>query len=104
MPAIECLELTKIYEGNVLALDSLTLDIPTGSAFGLLGENGAGKSTLVRLLLGFLAPTSGQVRVLGERDVARAHPRLGYVHERPIFEPRFTARDYLRYCAELSGL
>ncbi|HEY7125264.1 MAG TPA: ABC transporter ATP-binding protein [Ktedonobacterales bacterium] len=104
MNAVECVGLTKLYEGQVLALDDLTLEIPAGLAFGLLGENGAGKSTLVRLLLGFLTPTDGEVRVLGERDVTRAHPRIGYVHERPIFEPRFTAREYLGYCAELSGL
>lgn len=104
MNAVECVELTKLYDGQVLALDRLTLEIPAGLAFGLLGENGAGKSTLVRLLLGFLAPTEGEVRVLGERDVTRAHGRIGYVHERPIFEPRFTAREYLNYCAELSGL
>jgi ABC-2 type transport system ATP-binding protein len=58
---------------------------------------------LVRLLLGCIFPTAGLVRVLGETEVARAHPRIGYVHERPIFEPRFTGRQYLRYFAELSG-
>ena len=101
--AIECVGLTKVYSGQVAALNDLTLTVPRGAAFGLLGENGAGKSTLVRLLMGFLFPTSGLVRVLGESVVARAHPRIGYVHERPIFEPRFTGRHYLRYFAELSG-
>ncbi len=101
--AIECIGLTKVYEGQIAALNDLTLTVPRGSTFGLLGENGAGKSTLVRLLMGFIFPTSGLVRVLGESDVARAHPRIGYVHERPIFEPRFTGRQYLRYFAELSG-
>ncbi len=102
-PAIECVGLSKVYEGHIAALNDLTLTVPRGAAFGLLGENGAGKSTLVRLLLGFLYPTSGLVRVLGEANVARAHPRVGYVHERPLFEPRFTGRQYLRYFAELSG-
>jgi ABC-2 type transport system ATP-binding protein len=101
--AIECVSLTRLYEGQVAALNDLTLTVPRGAAFGLLGENGAGKSTLVRLLMGFIFPTSGLVRVLGESVVARAHPRIGYVHERPIFEPRFTGRRYLRYFAELSG-
>jgi ABC-2 type transport system ATP-binding protein len=102
--AIECVGLTKVYERQIAALNDVTLTVPRGSAFGLLGENGAGKSTLVRLLLGFIFPTSGLVRVLGESEVARAHPRVGYVHERPIFEPRFTGRQYLNYFAELSGL
>jgi len=102
--AIECEGLTKFYDGHIVALSDVTLSIPRGAAFGLLGENGAGKSTLVRLLLGFLFPTAGLVRVLGEEQVARAHPRLGYVHERPLFEPRVTGRQYLRYFAQLSGL
>ncbi len=102
--AIECVGLTKIYDRQVAALNDVTLTARRGAAFGLLGENGAGKSTLVRLLMGFIFPTAGLVRVLGESEVARAHPRIGYVHERPIFEPRFSGRQYLRYFAELSGL
>jgi len=101
--AVECIGLSKVYEGRIAALNDLTLTVPRGAAFGLLGENGAGKSTLVRLLLGFLFPTSGLVHVLGETNVARAHPRIGYVHERPLFEARFTGRQYLKYFAELSG-
>ena len=75
-----------------------------GISFGLLGENGAGKSTLVRLLMGFIFPTSGQMRVLGEECVSRAHDRIGYAHERPIFETRFTGRRYLDYLGKLAGL
>jgi ABC-2 type transport system ATP-binding protein len=101
--AIECVGLSKVYDRQIAALNDLTLTVPRGAAFGLLGENGAGKSTLVRLLMGFIVPTAGLVRVLGESGVARAHPRIGYVHERPLFEPRFTGRDHLRYFGELSG-
>jgi ABC-2 type transport system ATP-binding protein len=105
--AIECVRLTKAYgyhgEGPV-ALRDVTLSVPRGACFGLLGENGAGKSTLVKLLLGFLMPTTGTVRVLGHERVAEAHPRVGYVHERPIFEPRFSGRELLRYFAALAGL
>jgi len=101
---IECVELTKAYSKRLTALNNLTLTINEGASFGLLGENGAGKSTLVRLLMGFIFPTSGRVRVLGEEKVARAHPRIGYVHERPIFETHFTGRAYLTYLGELSGL
>ena len=103
-PVIECVELTKAYSKRIIALNNLTLTINEGASFGLLGENGAGKSTLVRLLMGFIFPTSGRVRVLGEEKVARAHPRIGYVHERPIFETRFKGRAYLTYLGELSGL
>lgn len=104
MPVIECIDLTKTYNRRVTALSNLTLNINEGTSFGLLGENGAGKSTLVRIIMGFIYPTSGTIRVLGETQVARAHPRIGYVHERPIFETRFTGRAYLTYLAQLSNL
>src|SRR5579884_2629777 len=103
MAAIECIELTKTYGRRTTALHNLTLTINEGTSFGLLGENGAGKSTLVRIIMGFTYPTSGSIRVLGEDQVIRAHPRIGYVHERPIFEMRFTGRAYLTYLAQLAG-
>lgn len=102
--AIACENLTKIYQMGAVALNELTLTIERGMSFGLLGENGAGKSTLVRLVLGFLFPTSGVLRVLGESEVRRAHSRVGYLHERPYMELRFTGHRYLTYMAELSGL
>ena len=52
--AVACDGLTKVYATGAVALDNLTLTIPQGASFGLLGENGAGKSTLVRLLMGFI--------------------------------------------------
>ena len=103
-PIIECIDLTKAYSSRVTALSNLTLTINQSTSFGLLGENGAGKSTLVRMIMGFIFPTSGQIRVFGEERVALAHPKIGYVHERPIFETRFTGRAYLTYLGELSGL
>jgi ABC-2 type transport system ATP-binding protein len=87
----------------VTALRGLTLTIPPGASFGLLGENGAGKSTFVRLLMGFIAPTTGTLTVLGAAPSA-AHPRVGYLHERPVFEPRFSGREHLAYLAALSSL
>ncbi len=102
--AVVCTHLTKVYEGGTTALKDLTLSIERGTSFGLLGENGAGKSTLVRLIMGFILPTRGELLVLGERKVSRAHPRVGYLHERPYVELRFTARKYLEYMAQISGL
>src|SRR5215203_528923 len=57
--------LTRRYPGGVLALDALTLAVPTGSVFGLLGPNGAGKTTALRLLAGLARPTSGRASVAG---------------------------------------
>src|SRR5215472_14637205 len=91
---VVCTNLSKVYEGRVTALRELNLRIERGTSFGLLGENGAGKSTLVRLIMGFILPTEGDLCVLGESKVSRAHPRVGYLHERPYVELRFTGRKY----------
>src|SRR6478672_2073935 len=101
---VDCLGLTKIYQTGIVARDNLRLTIEPAMSFGLMGENGAGKSTLVKLLMGFIFPTKGQLSVLGETEVRRAHSRIGYLHERPYVELRFTARSYLTYLAQLSGL
>lgn len=101
---IACAGLTKVYPGGTAGLRDVTLSIRRGESFALLGENGAGKSTLVRLLMGFILPSSGTLRIHGEERAALAHPWIGYVHEHPTFEPRFTAREHLRYSAALAGL
>jgi len=80
---IETVALTKRY-GRKLALDHLDLRVPRGRIHAIVGANGAGKSTLFRILLGFLPPTSGEVRILG-RDSQRLTPedrgRIGFVNE-----------------------
>ncbi len=82
-PAIELIGLTKRF-GRTLAVDRLSLTIPRGSVFGLLGPNGAGKSTTIKMLMGMLAPTDGQARVLGidvAADPVEVKQRVGYVPE-----------------------
>ena len=63
--AIRCRNLRKTYEGKVEAVRGLNLEIQTGECFGLLGPNGAGKTTTIEILEGLLAPTSGEVSILG---------------------------------------
>jgi ABC-2 type transport system ATP-binding protein len=63
--AIHCQALRKTYDGNVEAVRGLNLSIETGECFGLLGPNGAGKTTTIEILEGLLAPTSGEVNILG---------------------------------------
>src|SRR3954447_23123553 len=65
-PAILCRGLVKDY-GAVRAVDGLDLEVRPGECFGLLGPNGAGKTTTIEILEGLLAPTSGEVEVLGRR-------------------------------------
>jgi ABC-2 type transport system ATP-binding protein len=86
-PAIELHRVSKTYPGKV-ALDSLSLSIPAGSIFALLGDNGAGKSTTIRILNGLTPPDSGHARILGRdawRDASELRQHIGYVPERPKF-------------------
>src|SRR5262249_49704122 len=75
--AIECRDLRKTYDGKVEAVRGLSLSIEAGECFGLLGPNGAGKTTTIEILEGLLAPTSGEVTILG---------RNWHQHERELRE------------------
>jgi len=66
-PAVSCRGLVKRYDGGVLAVDGLDLELPQGECFGLLGPNGAGKTTTVEIFEGLLDPTAGEVEILGMR-------------------------------------
>src|SRR5262245_38696100 len=94
-PAIELHKVSKTYPGKV-ALDSLSLDVPAGSIFALLGDNGAGKSTTIRVLNGLTPPDRGYAKVLGldawthASDLRR---KIGYVPERPKFYDWMTVRQ-----------
>ena len=95
--------LAKQYRGGQLAVDSLDLTVPAGSVFGFLGPNGSGKTTTIRMLMGLIAPTAGQARVLGA-DVllhgGRALPRVGALSEGPAHYPYLTgAQNLARYDA-----
>ena len=70
--AIETKQLSKSY-GDVQALKDVTLQIPAGSVFGLIGRNGAGKSTALNILIGLLRPDSGWARIGGD-DACRTAP------------------------------
>ena len=103
--AIETVGLTKHY-GPVRALDSLDLTVREGEIFGFLGPNGAGKSTTIRLLLGFLHPTSGQGRMLGldiVKDSVDIRRRIGYLPSGIAFYDTLTGEEILDYLAALSG-
>ncbi len=63
--AIQCRDLRKTYDGKLEAVRGLSLEIQAGECFGLLGPNGAGKTTTIEILEGLLAPTSGEVSILG---------------------------------------
>jgi ABC-2 type transport system ATP-binding protein len=90
----------------IRALESLDLTVHAGEVFGFLGPNGAGKSTTIRLLLGFLHPTSGHARVLGldtSRESVAIRRRLGYLPTGIALYDTLTGEELLDYLARLSG-
>jgi ABC-2 type transport system ATP-binding protein len=103
---IEIKELTKRYEDGVLALDHVTYTIQPGEIFCLLGANGAGKTTTVNLLLDFIQPTEGQASINGHdcnKFPLEAKKYVSYVSENVQLYGMFTARQNLRFFAELGG-
>lgn len=97
--AVEAAHVVKRF-GKTDALQNLSLRVPRGSVYALLGRNGAGKSTLIQILLGLLEPTAGDVRVLGLdpiRDGVELRQRLGYVPERPPLYEWMTVAETLRF-------
>jgi beta-exotoxin I transport system ATP-binding protein len=103
---IEADGLTKFY-GPHRGLENLSLEVPAGEVFGYLGPNGAGKTTTIRLLLDFIRPTRGTVRVLGAppRSAAgvAARRRIGYLPGELSFDGRESAADLLRFLADARG-
>ena len=65
--------------GRVTAVRDVSIDVRPGEIVGLIGANGAGKTTLIRMLIGLIPATSGQVRLLGEAPSRRTRRRIGYV-------------------------
>ena len=97
-PAVTVSGLSKHF-GRVRAVDDVTLTIPSGGVYGLLGPNGSGKTTLLSMLTGFLHPTAGTISLLGEAGPAgqrAARSRIGALIERPTFWPYLSCRDNLR--------
>jgi ABC-2 type transport system ATP-binding protein len=105
-PVVATDELTKIYRHQV-AVDHLTLAVNEGEIFGFLGPNGAGKTTTLLMLLGLTQPTSGQARILGidpAREPIKVKARVGYLQENMGFYSDLTARQMLRFVADLNGI
>ena len=90
--------------GDVVALETVNLEIREGDIIGLVGSNGAGKTTLLRLLSGVYRPTSGRVVLDDGSEVERARQRLGVVPENTGLYARLTAWENIRYHARMHGV
>src|ERR1700758_5185006 len=102
---LEIRHLVKCF-GPLVAVDDVSFSLPQGEVLGFLGPNGAGKSTTMKMITGFLAPSAGKVRVCGhdvETDTIAAQSTIGYLPEGAPAYGDMTARQFLRFIAEIRG-
>ncbi len=103
---IQVEEITRNY-GDFVAVDGVSFEIGRGEIVGFLGHNGAGKTTVMKMLTGFLEPTSGTIRVDGldiEESRSEVQEKIGYLPENCPVYPEMTVIDFLEFAAELHGV
>ncbi len=103
---IEVRDLHKRF-GALVAVDGVSLDIPRGEVLGFLGPNGAGKSTTMKMITGFIAPTSGAVSICGHdvgEDPLAAKRKMGYLPEGAPAYGEMTPASFLDFIADIRGL
>ena len=107
MNIIETHDLCKQY-GNALRVAHLDLDVPEGSVYGFLGPNGAGKSTTLKMILGLVRPTAGDIRVLGKKMDGQNRlavlRQVGSLIESPSYYGHLTGEENLRIVQTLRGV
>ncbi|MFI9403736.1 ABC transporter ATP-binding protein [Nocardia sp. NPDC052316] len=105
MARIDLTDLTKVFPGDVTALDALSFTIEDGEFFALLGPSGCGKTTLLRTIAGLETPTGGQIRI-GEQDVTRLSPGrrdVAMVFQDYALFPHMTVVDNIAYPLKVRG-
>ncbi|MEE9394992.1 MAG: ATP-binding cassette domain-containing protein [Planctomycetota bacterium] len=103
---IELIEVTKRY-GDVVAVHGISFQVDRGEIIGLVGPNGAGKTTTMKMITGYLAPTSGKLVVDGKdvlSDPIHAQARIGYLPENNPLYPEMVVQDYLSFMGKMRGL
>ena len=98
--------LTKRY-GTFTAVDDISLHVKTGEVFAFLGPNGSGKTTTMKSIVGLNVPTSGRILVNDidvQREPKRARTFLSYLPQRVVFPENLTAREIIRFYADVRGL
>ena len=98
--------LSKSFGGQKI-IDNLTMTVPEGSVFGLIGQNGAGKTTIMKMVLGLLQPDSGKIHVCNESvcfGQTKTNQYIGYLPDVPEFYNYMSPSQYLRLCGEVIGI
>src|SRR5579863_1745492 len=91
--------------GKLSAVDHLDMTINKGETFGLIGPNGSGKTTLIRMLVGLVRPTSGTIRIMGERvPSAKILPYMGYMTQLSALYLDLTAQEKMQFFCNIYGL
>lgn len=105
-PVVRTVDLARRFNG-VVAVHGLNLDVEPGTILGVVGPSGSGKTTTIRMLMGSLAPTQGEVTVLGESPRSFSAPtreRIGYMPQQFILYPDLTVRENVDFVGSLYGL
>lgn len=103
---IETNELTKKF-GEQLVVDKVSMHVERGKIYGLLGRNGAGKTTTMRMIMGLVQPTSGEIQLFGEHyseNPKQTYQRIGSIIEMPGFYENLTGAENLKILARLRGM
>ncbi len=106
MNAIEIDNLSKNY-GKLRALNNMSLDVPEGTIYGLVGPNGSGKTTLIKALVGSLRPNSGFAKVLGLdplKDKWKLRKQIGYMPQSPALYDDLSARDNIMFFGKAQNI
>ncbi|MFN2280883.1 MAG: ATP-binding cassette domain-containing protein, partial [Anaerolineales bacterium] len=103
MNTVEIKNLVKTY-GDTVAVDDLSFALKQGEILGLIGPNGAGKSSTIKILLDFMRPDSGEVRILGQKMGEALKDRIGYLPEERGLYKRLTVIELILYLASLKGM
>jgi ABC-2 type transport system ATP-binding protein len=90
--------------GKLLVIDDLSLEVPKGTSFGLLGPNGSGKTTLIRLLVGLLKPAAGTIRCLGKAPSPSNAKSRGYMPQLPALYTELTVQQNIDFFARIYGM
>ncbi|HRZ78927.1 MAG TPA: ABC transporter ATP-binding protein [bacterium] len=94
----------KVWD-KIEAVKDFSFSVETGEIVGFVGHNGAGKTTTIKMMMGFIAPTSGEISIFGQNAGSiEVKKKVGFLPERPYFYSELTSMELLKYFGKLSGM